>query len=173
MTKTEYTDYQASVAAFFKREGLNNLSILTKKEQREHGLPDEPSEPFFSSRPCHCCQRHLGGDRYDCHGYNPTTKEVQGEYEVCVDCVFYNEYGVLDDQTMMDMADEVWSKKVIKHENVLYEVRQWEGSFYFKETLSSGQQWENGQAYTINGINQLLIQRSKCHGHEITGDKLL
>ena len=104
MTKTEYINYQESVASFFEKEGLNCLSIVTKKEQGLHGSHEgERSESFFSTRPCHCCQRHLGGDRFDCNGYNPTTKEIQGEYEVCIDCVFYNVYGQLDDATMLDM----------------------------------------------------------------------
>ena len=92
MTKREYADYVASVEAFYDREGLNCLTTISQEE----GL----TEPFFSWRRCDCCGRSQGGDRYDCNGYNPTTKEVQDGYSVCPDCVYFTEYGRLDDQTM-------------------------------------------------------------------------
>ncbi len=88
MTKQEYADYEATVAEFFSH-GLNNLSSR--------------GESFFSWRPCQCCGTHLGGDRYECDGYNGQTEEVE-EYDcVCSDCVYYAEYGQLDDQTMLDI----------------------------------------------------------------------
>jgi hypothetical protein len=95
MTKAEYLAYEKAVQSFFEREGVNNLSFVSEEE----GL----CEPFFSWRRCDCCGTHLGGDRYHCNGYNPTTKEVQ-EYDcVCGDCVYYAEYGRLDDMTMMEV----------------------------------------------------------------------
>jgi hypothetical protein len=95
MTKREYAEFEANFAAFMEREGLANLSTVSEEE----GC----TEPYFSWRPCHCCGSHLGGDRYDCNGYNPTTKEVQDGYSVCQDCVYYAEYGVLDDMTMLEI----------------------------------------------------------------------
>lgn len=90
MTKQEYADYQAAVADFMEREGLANLSSKT-------------GETFFSWRPCQCCGTTLGGDREECNGYNPTTQEVQ-EYDcVCTDCIYYSEYGQLDDMTMLEI----------------------------------------------------------------------
>ncbi len=96
MTATEYTKYEQAIADFFTREGLNCLSSqpLDDSDEPEYG------EPYFSWRPCDCCGSHLGGNREDMCGYNPTTKEVQRDYSVCVDCVYYVEYGVLDDMTM-------------------------------------------------------------------------
>ena len=91
MFKTEYVEYEATVDAFFKREGLSNLSTAGDVE------------PFFSWRACDCCNRPEGGDRYECNGYNPTTKKVQDGYTVCPDCVYYAEYGRLDDTTMMEV----------------------------------------------------------------------
>ena len=93
--QTNYLEYKQRVEDFFKREGLNNLSI-----QEANGSIDV--EAYFSHSPCDCCSRPLGGDRYTCNGYNPTTKEVQSDYSICIDCVYYNEYGQLDDITMMD-----------------------------------------------------------------------
>ena len=46
----------------------------------------------------------LGGNRSTCIGHNPTTHEVQGEYEVCNDRLCYVEYGPLDDQTVAAMG---------------------------------------------------------------------
>lgn len=99
MNNQEYKEYEANVADFFKREGITNLSTVYDEETGEN---DEPS---FSWGPCQCCGSTLGGDRYKCNGYNPTTKEVQN-YTVCTDCVYYAEYGQLDDMTMMDMEED-------------------------------------------------------------------
>ena len=94
MNKKEYNNYITRVELFFNNEGINNLSQITDD--------DGDCEPYFSSTNCDCCNRSLGGDRYDCNGYNPETKEVQ-KYSVCTDCVYYAEYGQLDDMTMMDI----------------------------------------------------------------------
>lgn len=94
MTKQEYAEYEAQVAEFMSH-GLANLS--TKSDDNGDRYP------FFSWSPCQCCGTHLGGDRYECNGYNVETKEVE-EYDcICQDCVYYAEYGRLDDQTMLDM----------------------------------------------------------------------
>lgn len=96
MTKQEYAWYEAAVAKFFSH-GLHNLS--TKSD--DNGI----CEPFFSWRACQCCDSSQGGDRYECDGYNDTTKEVE-EYDcICEDCVYYAEYGSLDDTTMSQIKD--------------------------------------------------------------------
>ena len=97
MTKKEYENYTTRVELFFNNEGINNLSQITDD--------DGDCEPSFSSINCDCCNRSLGGDRYECNAYNPDTKEIQ-EYSVCTDCVYYAEYGQLDDMTMMDMEED-------------------------------------------------------------------
>ena len=81
MENNEYID---SVNHFFKLEGINNLSQIPDT--------DGNCEPYFSSTNCDCCNSNLGGDRYDCNGYNPTTEKVY-EYSVCVTCVYYTETG--------------------------------------------------------------------------------
>jgi len=92
MTKQEYAEYQAAVDAFFKREGIGNLSA-----------DEDSQEPHFSSRPCQCCRRYFGGDRFYCSGYNRSSNQAQYGYEICTDCVYYAEYGRLDDMTMLEI----------------------------------------------------------------------
>lgn len=98
MTKQEYKEYEEAVALFFQKEGLD---CLTTSDSEEDGAV----EPYFSWRACDVCCRPEGGDRYDCSGYNPTTDEVQTGYSVCADCLYYVEYGCLDDDTMMSLTD--------------------------------------------------------------------
>ncbi len=94
MTKQEYSDYEQAAAAFFAQEGIQNLSTVADE--------DGDTEPSFSWRSCDCCGSGLWGDRYDANGWNPTEKQVQ-EYSVCQDCIYYAEYGQLDDMTMLDV----------------------------------------------------------------------
>ena len=93
MTKSEYANYESQVKRFFEKEGITNLSSI------------DDSEPYFSSSRCECCNRPLAGERQDADGYNPTTKEIQ-IYRACSDCLYYAEYGQLDDMTMLDLDEE-------------------------------------------------------------------
>ena len=121
MTKKEYKEYQKNVAEFFKKEGITDLfGGISQCEDcgfdfSQDGLPhgvkcgcgntkEMLEEPSFSMQSCDCCGTHLGGDRYKATGYNPQLKEVF-VYEICGDCLYYSEYGQLDDMTMMDMED--------------------------------------------------------------------
>lgn len=92
MNKDEYAEYEEAVAAFFQREGIANLSSMY-----DHNTC---YEPYFSWQGCECCDRSEGSMVEDCNGYNETTKKVQGPYRICADCVYYAEYGQLDDTTM-------------------------------------------------------------------------
>lgn len=94
MTKKEYEEYKLKVEEFFSH-GLNNLSVKTTE--------GEAIEPYFSWSPCRCCGTSIGGDRYDCDGYNGTTKEIEEHDCICDDCVYFAEYGELDNKTMMDI----------------------------------------------------------------------
>ena len=91
MTKDEYTAYEKTVKDFFDSEGINCLS-------------DNTIESYESETACDCCNTHLFGKRYDASGYNPKTNEAL-KYSVCFDCLYYAQYGQLDDMTMMDMED--------------------------------------------------------------------
>jgi hypothetical protein len=120
MNRHEYAEYERAVAEFFERESISNLSSghLTCPEHgcgaewdegdecpNGHGPRELWDEPFFSWRPCECCRRPLGGDRQHATGWNPTTREIQ-EYDICVDCLYYAEYGRLDDTTMLELETE-------------------------------------------------------------------
>lgn len=87
----DYDEYKKRVEDFFTREGINSLSVSENFQN---------CEPYFSWADCDCCNRPLGGNRYDCDGYNPTTREIT-TYSVCMDCAYYAEYGQLDDMTML------------------------------------------------------------------------
>lgn len=96
MTKQEYENYVQSVNQFFETEGVNCLSPVCDY--------DTPVESYFSHRDCECCKRSLAGDRYDCDAFRPETNEII-QFSVCPDCVYFAEYGQLDDMTMMDIQE--------------------------------------------------------------------
>ena len=115
MTTDEYAQYETAVASFFESEGIENLSSghITCPQcgadwtdhdhcPNGHGHRDLWDEPSFSWRPCDCCNRPLGGERYHATGYQRGLDEIY-EYEVCGDCIYYAEYGRLDDLTMLDV----------------------------------------------------------------------
>jgi hypothetical protein len=106
MTAEEYDDYVTRVKMFMEREGLDNLSPETDEESNQW------KETCFSRHECQCCLRPLAGSRVTCNGYNPTTEEVQGGYQVCRDCVYFATYGKLDDDTMMDVEKDRNSREV-------------------------------------------------------------
>jgi len=86
-SQLDYDEFKVRVARFFERE---NLKIFSS----------DYNEPYFSHNNCECCNRSLGGDRFDMIGL--TNDNEQFKYEVCSDCLYYNEYGQLDDMTMLD-----------------------------------------------------------------------
>jgi len=94
MNREQYEQYEKDVAAFMEKEGINCLTV----KQSE-------SESYFSHRSCDCCESGLGGEREDCCGFNPETKEIQDGYSVCFDCIYYAVYGELGDDIMMGLDD--------------------------------------------------------------------
>lgn len=58
-------------------------------------------EPHFSWHACECCGSTLGGDRHPAHGLDANGDLIH--FEVCTDCLYYLNYGQLDDMTMMEM----------------------------------------------------------------------
>lgn len=104
-TKQDYEEYQKTIAMFIEREELSFLSTGTN--DGEHGDID----PWFSWRPCPCCKSPLGGMREYLwawsgakEGYTPG---IRVEFEICQDCVYYLEYGKLDDSTMLRVENWV------------------------------------------------------------------
>lgn len=117
----DYAEYEEHVAAFIEREKIEFLSTGSAECEDCHGsgFIDEDDadpceacdgsgwsieEPWFSWRPCECCGSHLGGDREHLNAiHKPTGKATQ--YVICTDCVYYLEYGKLDDTTMLRVED--------------------------------------------------------------------
>jgi hypothetical protein len=111
MTKQEYTEYQERVAHYLT--GLEGVSTGPCPGCSECDLPadaeDYASEPFFSWTPCEICNRTEGGNREPWHAVNPEG-HAPGEGEIlhgtcCEDCVYYLNYGRLDDTTMQAVED--------------------------------------------------------------------
>lgn len=110
MTTSEYAEYEAAFADFMRREGLCNLSTVSShvcdddcRSNGCSGSDENDCEPYFSHRRCECCNRPYGGDRYDCSGYVPENNAVSDVFSVCGDCMYYAEYGALDDTTMAEI----------------------------------------------------------------------
>lgn len=117
-TAKEYRAFKAAVAEFFAREQIENLSSgylscpecnekldmdgQNGPECAEHGTA--LNEPFFTWRACECCGGEAG-NREHATGYNREADTIQ-EYDVCEDCIYYAEYGQLDDTSMMDIEDD-------------------------------------------------------------------
>lgn len=124
-TTADYAEYEARVDEFFNEEKIENLSAghiccpdcgdVTDREHcsafLENGTcPDCGEgkecmdEPYFAWWPCECCSRSLGGNRYHATGYNRDADTIQ-EYQICTDCMYYAEYGQLDDMAMMEIKE--------------------------------------------------------------------
>jgi hypothetical protein len=94
MTKQEYAEYERRVAEFSR---LNDIKIVSQKYDGEYPVKNE-----FDYRKCECCGRdENAGERFTMVAISNTN--VTYEFEFCVDCMYYAEYGQLDDMTMLDM----------------------------------------------------------------------
>jgi hypothetical protein len=93
-TKEKYKAYQDRVDEFFR---LEDLKLLVEK--------DLEADAAFSWEPCECCKRPQGGLRHTMIGV--TNTNTRFEYQVCPDCLYYNEYGELDDTSMMEVRGEI------------------------------------------------------------------
>jgi hypothetical protein len=127
MTKQEYADYEARVAHYL--DGLEFVSTGACSQCKDCGerlcetcegedCPncdgsgyrdftdaerDCADEPHFSWSSCEVCGSHLGGDRHPWHARAKDGKLVHGT--CCSDCLYYLNYGMLDDATMLDMEE--------------------------------------------------------------------
>lgn len=109
MKREEYAAYEATVADFISREGILGLgashpycpechSSFTDSGYcpKGHGHRELFDEPYFSWSPCECCGSSLGGNRQKAFGFHPKNSGIF-EYSICENCVYYAEYGRLDD----------------------------------------------------------------------------
>ena len=114
MNKKEYKKYCQNVADFFEKEGITNLSHETGERSdgtnngecsccnKEIGFNDG----YFTWVKCECCGSPFGvGTLVHANGYNPKAGKAYC-YEVCNNCIYFSEYGRLDDLTMMDISKE-------------------------------------------------------------------
>ncbi len=108
-TESEYRQYQAAVY-----DGSRDLEALStgacracetcnpERIQEETWDGTAAGEGEFSWSPCEICSRYLGGTRYPAH-YLASGELVH--LRVCADCLYYLEYGQLDDETMSRLED--------------------------------------------------------------------
>lgn len=106
MNKTEYTEYEA---AYRRRlEGLERVSIgacsgcedccsCYRYDDEAEQFKTQP-KPWFSKLSCEACGSTEAGDREVTHGVDADGEIVH--LDMCDDCVYYTEYGQLDDATM-------------------------------------------------------------------------
>jgi ribosome-binding protein aMBF1 (putative translation factor) len=114
MTRDEYRAYQkyvdgqlATLQHFSSGSWLEECDECPHygDEEYENGVSYQ-AEPYFSWSRCELCGSTVGGTREDAHAY------YEGQLvhlRICSDCVYYAEYGHLDDQTMSDIEAETES----------------------------------------------------------------
>jgi hypothetical protein len=110
-TESDYREYCESVAHYMKGltpSGSGPASCCTDcQDQYDLSESDNWDEVIdeggFSSASCDCCGRSLGGDRYILHAFD--SDDNLYHLEACVDCVYFLEYGRLDDMTMLDISN--------------------------------------------------------------------
>lgn len=111
MTHAEYAEYEAAYARGL--DGFNDASsggcVGCQECCEEYGYDHDTEEllvtpePYFSKSACDLCGSTLGGNREPAHALNADNEIVH--LDVCVDCVYYSEYGRLDDTTMADLEN--------------------------------------------------------------------
>lgn len=86
MTQGEYDGYRQRFEAGMAKYGLTHLC-------------DDGEESHFSWSPCDVCGDTSGGQRHTCLG------TLFGAVSACDGCIYYAEYGRLDDTTMLGLSD--------------------------------------------------------------------
>ena len=110
MTSAKYDAYVLSVDAFMALNEIEHSGPEFSEE--DEGENAGRWEPFFSWSACGCCGSQLGGNRE--HYVFVCKDGARFTEDICTDCVYYLEYGKLDDQTMMEVEDD--RKKLVKPE---------------------------------------------------------
>lgn len=96
MTKVEYKKYQQRFENFMRDNVLNNISLVSDKDGNYKG--------YFTWNLCPVCGNNLGHTGYNCNGYSDKYGIMEFD-NVCEDCIYYAEYGKLDDMTMLEMEE--------------------------------------------------------------------
>lgn len=95
----DYNRFVQRVEDFLEKEKIDKLNPIIDEDGVLQG-----SE--FSWTPCECCGRGLGGARFEADAYSQELHEIVGPFDICWDCLYFLEYGQLDDETMLDIEDE-------------------------------------------------------------------
>jgi hypothetical protein len=66
-------------------------------------------QPGFSWSSCEACGSNLGGDRHPAHGFirRDEGRDLLVHISVCSDCLYFLNYGQLDDASMMEIEGKV------------------------------------------------------------------
>jgi hypothetical protein len=110
MTKEEYAEYERKFGLWHEQARFPSSGDCEGCEEctdvycydLQHGRTPE-IEAHFSWEPCEVCGSKLGGDRYPIHSVDANGDILH--WEACLDCVYYIEYGRLDDMTMLEIED--------------------------------------------------------------------
>lgn len=124
-TRQSYEEYQKAVEGAWQGfEAVSTGACFGCEKCREYWDEEEDDdsremleEGFFSNCPCFSCNSHLGGQRYPAHGIpipGSVTEEENGNlsqgeivhFDICSDCVYYLNYGRLDDMSMLEPEKE-------------------------------------------------------------------
>lgn len=89
-TQDDYRKFEKNFQLFVNDFKLSHLST--------------GSENTFSWDRCDCCQDDNGGDRFELFAHQDGNSEIV-TFSVCVDCLYYVNYGHLDDETMARIAN--------------------------------------------------------------------
>lgn len=89
-TTEDYNKFRRNFALFVSAFRLSHIST--------------GSENTFSWDSCDCCQDDGGGARYELHAHQDGNSEIV-TFSVCPDCLYYANYGRLDDVTMLRIED--------------------------------------------------------------------
>jgi hypothetical protein len=115
-TKKKYVEFLKNVDDFFKKNEVDMMSNDTQFD--DDGEPIE-TEPYFSKWPCEVCGSHYHGNREDYVAWkHGTDNDEKIKVAVCIDCVYHNEYGRLDDDSMWDI-DKDECPAIVKGEPVM------------------------------------------------------
>jgi len=151
-TKQDYINYQARFEAGtngleFISTGINSKCtecqcIYGYENEHEFEIAvenqDVLDEGSFSNSYCDICGSMLGGDKFIAHGINKDEELVH--LEICVDCMYYNEYGQLDDMTMdrISKNEEGYNSVKLTHLDLQALIKQYFEDFYGKATKANG-----------------------------------
>lgn len=103
-TKAGYREYRKEVER--RMEGIHRTSTgacpgcsdCGLEEGADERAVESSGESHFSWSACDACGGTQGGSRYPAHGFSAEHGRLH--LNVCTDCVYYLNYGRLDDETM-------------------------------------------------------------------------